>query len=175
VSQRPLLLATAAFVFGSMLIEAQRARRNERRQRARGGIEPADDVYAVMQWAYPGIFLAMFAEGLWREPIGASIWIGIGLTILATAKLLKWWAILSLGAYWTFRVIVVPGTAAVRNGPYRVLRHPNYVGVVGEIAGIALAANARISGPLAMLLFGALLLRRISVENRALDAILRQN
>ena len=57
----PVLIA--AIVFLPMLVEARRAAANERAQRARGGIEPAGDVYKMMQVAYPGAFLAMIAEG----------------------------------------------------------------------------------------------------------------
>ena len=56
----------------------------------------------------------------------------------------------------------------VARGPYRYLRHPNYVGVVGEIVGVGLVAQAIVSGPLAVLAFGVLLARRLAVEERAL-------
>ena len=59
-----LLLAA---VFVPMLIEARLAASNERLQLARGGIEPPGDVYAIMRIAYPGVFLAMIAEGWWRS------------------------------------------------------------------------------------------------------------
>ena len=86
----------------------------------------------------------------------------------ASAKILKWWAILSLGPFWTFRVIVVPGVPLIVKGPYRWLRHPNYVAVMGELAGIAVAAGAPVSGFVAVVVFGALLIKRIAVEERAL-------
>jgi methyltransferase len=156
-----------------MLIEARRAAANERAQRSRGGIEPPDDVYQLMQIAYPGIFVAMLAEGAMRGvTVGGSF--AVGLAIFVAAKLLKWWAIAALGPLWTFRVIVVPGSASVATGPYRIMRHPNYVAVVGEIIGVAMMMRARVSGPIALLVFGTLLLRRISVENRLRDAILRR-
>src|SRR5437870_12130460 len=113
-------------VFTFMIIEARRAAANERTQRARGGIEPSDDVYALMQIAYPGIFIAMFAEGAIRGDSLVPRWFLVGLTVFAAAKMLKWWAITTLGPYWTFRVIVVPGSPSVVSGPYRVMRHPNY-------------------------------------------------
>jgi isoprenylcysteine carboxyl methyltransferase (ICMT) family protein YpbQ len=61
----------------------------------------------------------------------------------------------------------------VISGPYRFLAHPNYVGVIGELAGVAIATGSRIAGPAAVIGFGALIWRRIIVERRALDAILR--
>lgn len=168
-------LCLVALVFGPMLIEARRAARNERRQRARGGIEPSGDVYRLMQWAYPGAFAAMMVEGLFGAfHVSSGLW-SAGLALFVAAKALKWWAILSLGPFWTFRVIVVPGSVPVRSGPYRLVSHPNYIGVVGELAGVALMAGARVAGPVGILVFGALMLRRVVVENRALDAILRRS
>src|ERR1043165_4749995 len=69
--RRMMLLAIFGIVFGSMLVEARRAARNERAQRARGGIEPPGDVYRVMSFVYPAAFLAMIAEGAWRGLPGA--------------------------------------------------------------------------------------------------------
>ncbi len=159
-----LLLAA---VFIPMIIESRIAAANERAQFSRGGIEPAGDVYAIMRIAYPAVFVAMIAEGLWWPSTPHLI---EGLVLFAAAKLLKWWAIFALGDAWTFRVVVRPGAPLVATGPYRWLRHPNYVAVIGELAGIALMSGARIAGPLGTLAFGALMFRRIVIEERALAA-----
>lgn len=150
-----------------MAIEARRAALNERAQRERGGIEPAGDVYNLMRIAYPLAFGAMFVEGMAREWPAPTV-VAAGAAIFAVAKALKWWAIMTLGPRWTFRVIVVPGVALVRRGPYRFFRHPNYVGVVGELVGTAVVTGASVAGPVATVLFGALILKRIAVEERAL-------
>src|SRR5580765_7528384 len=163
----PLVILPIVFV--PMLLEAQRAAANERRQLARGGIEAAGDVYQAMSVAYPIAFLLMVAEGTIRGgPTRGFLLIGSGLFL--AAKALKWSAILALGRSWTFRVITVPREALVAHGPYRVFRHPNYVGVIGELAGVALISGALLAGPLVTLGFGALILKRISVEERALRA-----
>src|ERR1051326_7004538 len=148
-----------------MGVEALRARRNERSQRARGGLEPHDDVYGVMRVAYPAAFAAMLVEGALRGTPRASI-AAAGILAFAAAKALKWWAIVSLGPFWTFRVIVVPGAPLVARGPYPWLRHPNYVAVLGELAGVALMTAAAVSGPAALAGFGALLIKRIRVEEQ---------
>ena len=150
-----------------MLVETLRASANERAQRARGGIEPAGDVYNIMRVVYPGAFLAMFAEGAQRGAPPPTV-ILAGAALFIAAKGLKWWAILSLGRFWTFRVIVVPGAQLVASGPYRWLRHPNYVGVMGELAGVALMTGALVSGVAGIVTFGGLVIRRISLEERAL-------
>jgi len=68
----------------------------------------------------------------------------------------------------------VPGMRPVTSGPYRWLRHPNYAAVAGELVAVALMSGASIAGPLGTVLFGLLMFRRISVEERALAASDRQ-
>jgi methyltransferase len=161
------LVGLIVIVFGPLAVERARAVRNERTQRARGAIEPSGDVYPVMLVAYPASFLAMIAERALRGVPAAPVAL-LGLALFVAAKALKWWAIVTLGAAWTFRVLVVPGDRLVARGPYRWLRHPNYLAVVGELVGTALMAGAAVTGPVATLAFGALLLRRMTVEERAL-------
>jgi methyltransferase len=65
-------------------------------------------------------------------------------------------------------VLVLSGAPLVTQGPYAFVRHPNYIAVVGELLGMALLVGARVTGPLASVLFSLLLARRIRVEDRAL-------
>jgi methyltransferase len=159
----------AVMIFGPMLIEARRARSNEQAQRARGGVEPPGDVYNSMRFAYPASFLAMIVEGGVRGGAPAKVFTA-GVLLFVAAKALKWWAIVVLGVFWTFRVIVVPGAPLVTHGPYRFMRHPNYVGVVGELVGAALMCGAWSAGPVATTLFGLLIVKRMGIENRALQS-----
>jgi methyltransferase len=154
-------------VFVSMLIESHVSRSNERALRARGAVEPADDVYSAMAWTYPVSFLAMAAEGAVRG--GPSLMVfGVGALVFGLGKGIKYWAIASLGPRWTFRVLVTPGAPLVTRGPYAWLRHPNYVGVVGEFVGAALLLGAPLTGTAATLGFAVLIRRRIVIEDRAL-------
>ena len=159
----------AGLVAIPMLVEARRAASNEAAQRQRGGVEAEGDVYRIMRVAYPGVFVLMIAEQVVRaRPIGTAGLVGVAL--FALAKALKWWAILTLGPSWTFRVIVVPDAPLVAAGPYRFLRHPNYVAVVLELVAAALMTGARITGPIGVVFFSLLMLKRIGVEERALGA-----
>ena len=160
----------ALVVYVPMLVETRRASRNERAQRARGGVEPPGDVYGLMQLVYPGAFLAMLIEGALRGGAPPAL-LAAGAIVFAAAKAIKWWAIRSLGSFWTFRVIVVPGATRVATGPYRWIRHPNYVGVLGELAGTAVMAGAPITGVAGLVAFAGLLVKRIAVENVALRAL----
>ena len=101
-----------------------------------------------MQIAYPGVFLAMIVEALVRDrEIGRSF--VAGAVIFGAAKGLKYWAIATLGPL----DIQSPGDAGRtvgRGGPYGWLRHPNYLGVAGELAGAALMAFAPLTGVIAL-------------------------
>ena len=87
---------------------------------------------------------------------------------MAVAKALKFWAIATLGPRWSYRVLVLPGAPLVTSGPYRLMRHPNYVGVMGELVAMALMTHARVTGAVGIVLFGWLLVRRIAAEERAM-------
>lgn len=150
-----------------MLVEARVSASNERWLRLQGAVEPAHDVYRTMQWAYPCAFVVMAMEGaVYGPPPGVTTLAGA--VLFGAAKALKCWAIASLGRRWTFRVLVLPGVPLVADGPYAHVRHPNYIAVVGELIGIALLVGARVSGPLATILFGLLVRGRIRVEEEAL-------
>ncbi len=162
-----IVLLGAVVIFGSMLIEAAISQRHDRALRARGAVEPAGDVYAAMQLAYPGAFVAMLGEGVARH-VAFDAFVAAGAVVFVAAKMLKYWAMASLGPRWTFRVLVPPHSERTRRGPYRWLSHPNYLAVAGELAGCALAMHAIAAGPAAVVGFGALMLRRIRVEEAAL-------
>lgn len=160
-------LGTLAAVVAVMGGEAVLSAFNASLLRARGAVEPPDDVYRTMQWAYPAAFVAMALEGALTGPSPQSA-LALGLGVFGLAKGLKAWAIATLGTRWSFRVLVPPGEPPIAAGPYRWLNHPNYVAVGGEIAGVALIVGAPITGVLACTGFGWLMRRRIAIEDRAL-------
>jgi len=160
-----LLLLAAAFV--PMVLEAGLAARHDRLLRARGALEPAADVYAVMQVVYPASFALMAFEG-WFGGATVDAMFAAGMVLFVCAKALKYWAIAVLGDRWTFRVLVPPGSTLVRRGPYRFVRHPNYVAVAAELAGFAVMAQAAVTGVASLIVFVLLMLARIRVEERAL-------
>ncbi len=168
MSQLVVVLVSLVAVVAMMLGELRLSRAHERALLARGAVEPPDPAYSAMRWAYPGAFVAMALEGLAAPgPPGAAA--AAGAALLLAAKALKYWAIASLGSRWTYRVLVLPGAPLVRSGPYRLLRHPNYVGVIGELVGMLLVTGARITGPLGIVFFALLLRLRIAAEERALN------
>jgi methyltransferase len=167
----PVPVAIAALTTIAMLLimagEAVLSSFNEQQLRKRGAIEPEGDVISSMRWVYPGAFIAMGIEGALTGPAPANVLMG-GLALLGLAKALKVWAISSLGPKWSYRVLVVPGEPLVTSGPYRFISHPNYLAVAGEIVSVAMIVRAPITGVLAAIGFGWLMILRMKIEDRAL-------
>lgn len=161
-------VALLVIVFSLMLFETRVSRRNERALKRSGAVEPPDDVYGLMQVLYPVAFLAPALE-VWLRGSPQARWWTAGLALFVAAKVLKYWAIWALGGRWTFKVLVPPGSQRIRKGPYRVFAHPNYVAVAGEILGIGLLLGGPWSAIIFTMVFSALILRRIQVEERALS------
>jgi methyltransferase len=156
-------------IFATMSAEAVVAAKHDRALRAAGAIEPAGDVYHLMQIAYPASFVLMLAEAVMRS-IDADAFFWIGAAVFAAGKALKYWAIATLGPRWTFRVLVPPASERIRRGPYRWLAHPNYIGVFAELLGAAIAMQALVTGPCAVAGFSYLMMRRMAIEEKALAA-----
>ena len=167
LSPLPVAALVTTAVLLLMLVELQLSSFNEKSLRAKGAVEPPDDVIGWMRVAYPGAFVLIGVEAAVGGPLSRN-WVVAGLVLFGWAKALKFWAMAHLGSRWTFRVLVLPGAPLVRTGPYRLLRHPNYVAVIGEIVAVAIALQAPVAGVVAALGFGWLIWRRIVVEERAL-------
>jgi methyltransferase len=93
----------------------------------------------------------------------------IALALLA--QFTRYWVIRTLGGRWTTRVIVVPGTVRVKTGPYRFLRHPNYLAVVVEGIALPLVHSNWITAVVFTVANAALLSVRIRCEDRALEEL----
>ena len=146
------------------------SRRNARIAFARGGRESGAAHFRWMAGVHALFLPCCAAEVLFfdRRFPGVAGLAFAGAALAAQA--LRWWAIGSLGWRWNVRVIVVPGEPPVRRGPYRFLRHPNYVAVAVEMLCVPLAHCAWLTAALFSILNVILLRVRIRVEEQALGA-----
>ncbi len=145
------------------LAELGYARRNARRLLAAGGVEHGAGHYPLFVALHGAWLAALFVMVPAEAPADWGL-----LGLYGLLQLGRLWVIASLGRRWTTRVIVVPGAPLVTRGPYRFLRHPNYLIVALEIPVLPLAFGAwqiALGFGLANL---ALLAHRIRVEERAL-------
>lgn len=158
-----VLAAVLVLVAAQRIGELVLAIRNTRRLRALGAYEVDPGGYRWIVLLHAGWLAAMAVRISPATPPSWPL-----LAVYAGLQLARVWVIASLGRRWTTRVMVLPGEALVRSGPYRLLRHPNYAVVAGEIAVLPLAFGATgiaISFSLGNL---ALILRRIRIEDAAL-------
>lgn len=145
------------------LAELPYAARNTKRLLASGAIEYGRKHYPLFVVLHASWLLAIIlalpqAPPINLAPLAAYIALGI----------LRVWVLLSLGPYWTTRIISLPKVPLVRKGPYRFVRHPNYWIVVGEIALLPLVFGEIIVAGIFSALNAGLLFWRIRVENMAL-------
>jgi len=160
-------LLVAAVALGR-LVELRIAERHRRSLVARGGIEAGEGHYPWMVALHTAFLFACPLEvWLLDRPFLPGLAAAM-LVLLGAAVALRWWVIASLGERWTTRILVLPGAPLVQGGPFRFLRHPNYLAVVTEIAVLPLVHTAWLTA-LAFSLLNAWLLRvRIRAEEAAL-------
>ena len=144
------------------------SRRNAARLLARGGEEVGRRHLPLFVALYVAWFVAMAVFIDPGTPVSPG-WIVVYLLLQA----FRAWVMLSLGEYWTVRVITVPGVPLVVRGPYRFMRHPNYALVVGEVVSVPMIFGAWLIGAIMGLLVALAVFLRIRVEDAAL-APLRQ-
>ena len=151
-----------ALVTVQRLIELVIARRHTSALLARGAHEVGASHYPLIVGLHAAWLLSLWLLAPGR-PI---IWPLIGVFVLLQG--LRIWVLATLGERWTTRIIVLPEAPLVARGPYRWLRHPNYVVVVGEIAVLPLAFGLVWVAVAFSLLNAAVLAIRIRAEGRAL-------
>ena len=150
------------FITIQRMAELILARHNTRRLLAIGATEHGRAHYPLVV-----AFHAVWLGGLWI--IGRNRMVDpFGLAAFVALALVRLWILATLRERWTTRVIVVAGAPLVTGGPYRFVRHPNYVVVACEIAVVPLALGLPVYAAAFTLLHVPLLLTRIRVENRAL-------
>ncbi len=160
--------ALLALVALERLLELRLSQRNAAWALAQGGVERGRGHFRAMTALHTALLAGALAEVLLADrpfipALGGSM---LGLALAAQA--LRYWAIHSLGRRWNVRVIVVPGAPLVSRGPYRYLRHPNYLAVVLEGIALPLVHSAWVTALVFTLLNAWLLAVRIRCEEEAL-------
>ena len=164
-----LFVVVVAATAVERLIELVLSTRHARWSFARGGIETGRGHFPAMVCLHTGLLVASVAEALLADRPFLPALGGTALALVLASQGLRWWCIASLGRHWNTRIVVIPGRPLVARGPYRWLRHPNYLAVVAEGLALPLIHTAWITA-LAFTAANAVLLLgfRIPAEERAL-------
>ncbi|TDW23700.1 isoprenylcysteine carboxyl methyltransferase family protein [Kribbella kalugense] len=167
-----LYVALVVLVGFERVAELAVSLRNAKWSFAHGGVEFGKGHYPFMVVLHTGLLAGCVVEAIVSgRPFDPKVgWAALVIVLLMQG--LRWWCISVLGYQWNTRVIVVPGLSRVTRGPYRLLRHPNYVAVIGEGIALPLVHSAYITAIVFTLLNAPLLAVRIRTEETALGTVL---
>lgn len=151
-------------------------RANARKLNARGGaVWHGPDGFGLILLGQILLFTLLPIEVGTSSYAGIRPWTWWALLALALAQGLRYWCIVTLGDRWSVRVVTVPGVARELGGPYRWMRHPNYLVVMAEVVLLPLAFGAWITLAVLAPLKAIALMRRIRIEERALTGSAHPN
>jgi methyltransferase len=163
-----LFVALIAIVGAERVAELVLSRRHIAWSVARGGQEFGAGHYPAMVVLHSLLLGGAVIEVLTGHRPFLS-WLGWPmLAVVVLAQSLRWWCIGTLGRRWNTRIMVIPAMPLISAGPYRWLRHPNYVAVIAEGIALPLVHTAWLTAVLFTALNAWLLSVRIRAENAAL-------
>jgi methyltransferase len=157
----PAVLLLGA-VTAERLAELWLAQRNTALLIAQGAREFAPEHYPAIVVLHALWLASLWLFG-WAHPLN-SIW----LVIFLVLQVLRAWILMTLGRRWTTRIVVLPGAPLVSDGPYRVLSHPNYFVVIGEIAILPLCLGLPLVAAVFSIANAVILTIRVRAEHAAL-------
>ncbi|MCJ8006623.1 isoprenylcysteine carboxyl methyltransferase family protein [Lederbergia wuyishanensis] len=155
-------------VIAQRLIELRIAKRNEEWMLQHGAKEYGQNHYFFMVLMHAGFFISLIMEYFFRNHALNAFW-PVFLLIFIVAQIARIWVITSLGKYWNTKIIVLPGIKVVKKGPFKYVKHPNYIIVTIELFVIPMIFNLYITATLFLILNQIILKVRIPIEEKALS------
>lgn len=162
----PFLIFISVLII-QRLLELGIARKNEKWMKEQGARE-----FGMKHYQYIVLMHALFFVVLVFEKVSFSrelsaFWPLLGV-LFVCAQMIRVWTISSLGRYWNTKIIVLPNVEVVRKGPYRLIKHPNYLVVSIELLVVPMIFGAYFTACLFTLLNVFMLSIRIPAEEKAL-------
>lgn len=149
------------------ILELYIAKKNSLYIQKQGGYEVGGSHYPLIVSLHVAFLTSLFVESSYKAAL-SEYWL-LPFSLFLLAQGLRFWAMFSLGRYWNTRIYVLPQARAVKSGPYRFFRHPNYTVVMLEMITIPLIFNAYLTAVIFPVLNAILLSFRIKIEERALS------
>ncbi|MBP3952589.1 isoprenylcysteine carboxyl methyltransferase family protein [Bacillus suaedae] len=157
-------------VIAQRMAEVMIANRNAKWIVSQGGYEVGRDHYKYIVMVHSLFFIALLIEvSLSRNT--ATTWAIAPLIVFLIAQVGRVWALSSLGRFWNTRIMILPGAKVIAKGPYRFLRHPNYVIVITELAVLPLIFQAYWTAIIFTVINALILSVRIKKEEQALQEV----
>lgn len=158
------------FIVSQRILELVVAKRNEKWMKEKGAREFGQQHYPFIVLLHVSFLLSFFLEVNIFDKVLSPAW-PILLPIFFLLQAGRIWALTTLGQFWNTKIIVLPGAEAVRKGPYKLFKHPNYVIVALEIIVIPLLFQAYATAAVFTVLNACMMLIRIPAEEQALQQL----
>lgn len=169
IGYRAVFVGIVVAVFLQRLVEVRISQRNTAYLLAHGGREHSSNSLWVVKVLQVSWFLAMIAEVWWLDRPFLPALAAVALLAVVVGQCLRYLSMRSLGRRWTLAIVTLPGTPLVESGIYRYLRHPNWLGVILEIAALPLVHSAYITAIFFSVVNAFLMVKRIQKEEQALS------
>ncbi|MGH7595269.1 MAG: isoprenylcysteine carboxyl methyltransferase family protein [bacterium] len=167
---KTIFIIAISFLCCQRIAELLVARANEKWMRQNRAEEFGREQYRWIVLLHGGFILSLIVEGWIAGPSMIAGW-QIVAVLLGILQVLRYWCIISLGKFWNTKILVIPGKKMVRNGPYRIFRHPNYGVVILELLLWPLLFSCWLTLFWVGLANGLALRIRIRQEERALSLL----
>jgi methyltransferase len=158
------------FVILQRISELIIAKRNYKLAINSGGIEYDKSGYKFIVIMHIMFFISLIVEYHFFSRLIFQFWY-IFFIVFIIAQILRYWSIVTLGKYWNTKIIVIPNSKLIIKGPYKFIKHPNYLAVVLEIASLPIIFSCFITSMIFSLINFILIRRRISIEESALSQL----
>ncbi|WLR53026.1 isoprenylcysteine carboxylmethyltransferase family protein [Bacillus tianshenii] len=149
------------------LLELFIARGNEKWMKANGAIEIGKEHYKWIVFLHIAFFISLLTEVLALERQLSPIW-PLFFVLFVSAQYIRFWSLKSLGRFWNTKILVLPNVNVISKGPYKYIRHPNYLIVTMEIFLLPMMFEAYYTALMFSLANGIILKVRITAEEQGL-------
>lgn len=170
VTSRTIFFIILAIIFFQRIIEGGQSKRNVAALHSKGGQEISTNSLALVIIMQLSWFAAMILEVCFLNRTFHPLIGTLGIIGAITGQVLRFSAMRALKERWTLPLVVLPNTPVVDQGVYRYVRHPNWLGVIIEIASVPLIHTAYLTAIIYSLLNAFVIGKRVKIEEQALSA-----
>jgi methyltransferase len=171
------LSSSLLFFFGLVLavglmrlVELNISQRRRRAMAARGAEPVSEPHFGAMVLVHFGILAGSLIEAAaFQRPFIPAV-AAPAVALVLAANLLRWWVIATLGPLWNVKIMASLSLGVVSDGPFRFIRHPNYVAVFVELTALPLVHGAYVTAVLGAVAHVWVLYHRIRTEEAVLLA-----